>query len=87
MIEYVNQLGSGAPRIGPPPMGTNASVWSLDTAADPVGGYRVEEADAVLDAGEREKAARLLLPGHRHRYLAAHLGHDQEQEQEQGNQT
>ncbi|MET9693843.1 4'-phosphopantetheinyl transferase superfamily protein [Streptomyces sp. NPDC006514] len=74
MIEYVNQLGSGAPRIGPPPTGTDASVWSLDTAADTVGGYRVEEAAAVLDAGEREKAARLLLPGHRHRYLAAHLG-------------
>ncbi|WP_327387777.1 4'-phosphopantetheinyl transferase family protein [Streptomyces sp. NBC_01207] len=74
MIEYVNQLGLGAPRIGPPPTGTDASVWSLDTAAVTVGGYRVEEADAVLDAGEREKAARLLLPGHRHRYLASHLG-------------
>ncbi|WP_328792513.1 MULTISPECIES: 4'-phosphopantetheinyl transferase family protein [unclassified Streptomyces] len=73
MIEYVNQLGRGAPWIGPAPTGTDASVWSLDTAADTVGGYRVEEADAVLDAGEREKAAQ-LLPGHRHRYLASHLG-------------
>ncbi|WKD36969.1 4'-phosphopantetheinyl transferase family protein [Streptomyces xanthophaeus] len=74
MIEYVNQLGPGAPRIGPPPSGTAASVWSLDTTAGTVGGYRVEEADAVLDAGEREKAARLVLPGLRHRYLASHLG-------------
>ncbi|MFI7178693.1 4'-phosphopantetheinyl transferase family protein [Streptomyces spororaveus] len=74
MIEYVNQLGSGAPRIGPRPAGTAASVWVLDTTADTVGGYRVGEADAVLDAGEREKAGRLLLPGHRHRYVAAHLG-------------
>ncbi|MFD5411022.1 4'-phosphopantetheinyl transferase family protein [Streptomyces nojiriensis] len=74
MIEYVNQLGPGAPRIGPPPAGTAASVWSVDTTADTVGGYRVQEADAVLDAGEREKAARLALPGHRHRYHASHLG-------------
>ncbi|MFJ6483771.1 MULTISPECIES: hypothetical protein [unclassified Streptomyces] len=64
MIEYVDQLGSGAPRIGPPPTGTAAPVWSLDTAADTVGGYRVQEADAVLEARNRERAARLLLPDH-----------------------
>ncbi|MFJ7589413.1 4'-phosphopantetheinyl transferase family protein [Streptomyces sp. NPDC097617] len=74
MIEYVNQLGSGAPSTGPAPVGTDALVWSLDTTAQVLGGHRVQDADTVLDAGEREKAARMRLPGLRHRYLAAHLG-------------
>ncbi|WP_405443852.1 4'-phosphopantetheinyl transferase superfamily protein [Streptomyces avidinii] len=74
MIEYVNQLGAGAPLTGPAPTGTDAVVWSLDTTADALGGYRTQDAPTVLDAGEREKAARLRLPGLRHRYLAAHLG-------------
>ncbi|MFI8345174.1 4'-phosphopantetheinyl transferase family protein [Streptomyces sp. NPDC085639] len=74
MIEYVNQLGADGPVIGPAPTGTDALVWSLDTTAHILGGHRTQDALTVLDAGEREKAARLRLPGLRHRYLAAHLG-------------
>lgn len=74
MIEYVNHLGGGVPRTGPVPSGATAAVWSLDTAADVVGGYRVQDAGAVLDAGERERAERLLRPGARQRFLASHLG-------------
>ncbi|MGW6982186.1 4'-phosphopantetheinyl transferase family protein [Streptomyces sp. NPDC054932] len=74
MIEYVNRLGPGTPRTGPAPTGTTAIVWSLDITAHTIGGHRVEDAHAVLDAEERAKAARLLRPDARHRYLAAHLG-------------
>ncbi|MFF8266665.1 4'-phosphopantetheinyl transferase family protein [Streptomyces sp. NPDC016562] len=74
MIEYVEQLGGAVPRIGPPPEGAAVAVWSMDTLRDVVGGYRVAEAAAVLDADERERAARLLRPGVRQRYLASHVG-------------
>lgn len=66
MIEYVSQLGSGATLIGPPPTGTAASVWSLDTAADTVGGYRVEEADAVLEVADHHDQGRGRGQGQRH---------------------
>ncbi|MEU9147506.1 4'-phosphopantetheinyl transferase superfamily protein [Streptomyces sp. NPDC048349] len=74
MIDYVNRLGDGAPRTGPPPEGAAVAVWSLDTRLESVGGYPVAEAAAVLDAAERERAGRLLQPADRHRYLASHLG-------------
>ncbi|MGW6982371.1 4'-phosphopantetheinyl transferase superfamily protein [Streptomyces sp. NPDC054932] len=74
MIEHVNQLGVTPPHTGPPPTGTTAVVWSLDTTLHTVGGHPTTDADTVLDTGEREKAARLLLPGARHRYITSHLG-------------
>ncbi|MFD3548476.1 4'-phosphopantetheinyl transferase family protein [Streptomyces sp. NPDC058655] len=74
MIEHVNQLGSAAPETGAPPRGRSVAVWCLDTTLDQVGGHRVDRASAVLDAGERDRAARLVRSGDRHRYLASHLG-------------
>ncbi|MEV8536196.1 4'-phosphopantetheinyl transferase superfamily protein [Streptomyces sp. NPDC051211] len=74
MSEYVNQLGGALPATGPRPTGTAVTVWSLDTTLAVVGGHPVAEAAAVLDAAERERADRLVRPGHRQRYLASHLG-------------
>ncbi|MFI8362045.1 4'-phosphopantetheinyl transferase family protein [Streptomyces sp. NPDC085612] len=74
MIEYVNQLGGGAPSTGPLPAGASAVVWSLDTTATEVGGHRLRDAERVLDAEERERASRMVRPGLRDRYLASHLG-------------
>ncbi|WP_327132152.1 4'-phosphopantetheinyl transferase superfamily protein [Streptomyces sp. NBC_01343] len=74
MSTYVNRLGEDAPRTGEPPAGTAVAVWSLDTTLDVVGGHRVDAALSLLDAGERERAGRLLRAGDRHRYLASHVG-------------
>ncbi|MGW5852316.1 4'-phosphopantetheinyl transferase family protein [Streptomyces sp. NPDC055254] len=75
MIQHVNVLGAL-----PPPVEDRSStsaavtVWSLDTTLDVVGGLPVGEAAAVLDAAEQERAARLVRPGDRHRYIASHVG-------------
>ncbi|MER5931190.1 4'-phosphopantetheinyl transferase superfamily protein [Streptomyces sp. NPDC002054] len=74
MTEYVNPLGGARPATGARPTGTAVAVWSLDTTLPVVGGHPVAEAVAVLDAAERERADRLIRPGHRQRYLASHLG-------------
>ncbi|MEU9231497.1 4'-phosphopantetheinyl transferase family protein [Streptomyces subrutilus] len=74
MIDHVNELADGTPRTGPHPGGAAVAVWSLDTRRETVAGRPVAEAGAVLDADERERAARLLRPADRHRYLASHLG-------------
>ncbi|CAM5352829.1 4'-phosphopantetheinyl transferase [Streptomyces avidinii] len=74
MIKSLSQLGPAAPRTGPLPVGRAVSVWALDTTLDAVGGYRVADAAAVLDAGEADRAARLLRDADRHRYLTSHLG-------------
>ncbi|MFG2994748.1 4'-phosphopantetheinyl transferase family protein [Streptomyces sp. NPDC048257] len=73
MIEHVNQLGADAPHTGPAPTGTTAAVWSINTAAHTIGGHHVNDAHTILDTNERDKAARLLRPGDRHRYVASHL--------------
>ncbi|MFG2979870.1 4'-phosphopantetheinyl transferase family protein [Streptomyces sp. NPDC048258] len=73
MIEYVNQVGGDAPRTGPAPEGAAVAVWSLDTSLESVAGHPVAEAVALLDAGEQERAGRLLRPADRQRYLASHL--------------
>ncbi|MFF1559409.1 4'-phosphopantetheinyl transferase family protein [Streptomyces sp. NPDC058279] len=74
MTVYVNQLGGDPPRVGLPPEGGAVIVWALDTGRSVVAGHAVEEAAAVLDAAERERAGRLVRPGDRHAYLASHLG-------------
>lgn len=74
MIKSLSQLGHAAPRTGPLPVGRAVSVWALDTTLDVVGGYRVADAAAVLDAGEADRAAKLLREADRHRYVASHLG-------------
>ncbi|MDJ0379763.1 4'-phosphopantetheinyl transferase superfamily protein [Streptomyces sp. G-G2] len=74
MIEYVNQLGGGPPRIGAPPQGGDVSVWALSTTLDVVGGHRVTEAHSLLDATERDAASRRRQQADRHRYLASHIG-------------
>ncbi|MCX4525932.1 4'-phosphopantetheinyl transferase superfamily protein [Streptomyces sp. NBC_01551] len=74
MTEYVNQLSGDTPLIGAPPVGTDITVWSLDTTLAAVGGLRVEEALPILDAAERERAGRLVRAGDRQRYLASHVG-------------
>ncbi|MBT2471039.1 4'-phosphopantetheinyl transferase superfamily protein [Streptomyces sp. ISL-66] len=74
MIKSLSQLGRAAPRTGPLPVGPAVSVWALDTTLDIVGGYRVPDAAAVLDAAEVERAAKLLREADRHRYLTSHLG-------------
>ncbi|MGW7098981.1 4'-phosphopantetheinyl transferase family protein [Streptomyces sp. NPDC054838] len=74
MTVYVNQLGGDTPRVGPPPEGGGLTVWALDTRRGVVAGHAVEEAAAVLDAAERERAGRLVRPADRHGYLASHLG-------------
>ncbi|MET9319039.1 4'-phosphopantetheinyl transferase superfamily protein [Streptomyces sp. NPDC003038] len=74
MIETVNQLGGGIPRIRALPQGATAVVWALDTTLDVVGGRPVDRAEALLDTAEREKAGRLLRPADRRRYLASHIG-------------
>ncbi|MER7463481.1 4'-phosphopantetheinyl transferase superfamily protein [Streptomyces sp. NPDC097981] len=71
---YVNRLGEDLPRTGEIPAGPAVAVWSLDTTLDVVGGHRVDQATAILDASERERAERLLRAGDRHRYLASHVG-------------
>ncbi|MFC9295900.1 4'-phosphopantetheinyl transferase family protein [Streptomyces sp. NPDC057011] len=74
MIEYVNELGGGAPRTGAIPGPGAVAVWSLDTTLEVVGGLPVGAAGAVLDGAERERAGNLLRPADRQRYLASHLG-------------
>ncbi len=74
MIDHVNELADDAPRTGTPPEGAAVAVWSLDTRRDSVAGRPVAGAGEVLDAAEQERAARLLRPADRHRYLASHLG-------------
>lgn len=74
VTEEVNQLGGETPRLGALPAGATVAVWALDTTRDVVGGHAVAEASAVLDAGEQDRAGRLLRPGDRHRYVASHLG-------------
>ncbi|MFE2476416.1 4'-phosphopantetheinyl transferase superfamily protein [Streptomyces sp. NPDC059389] len=74
MSTYVNRLGEETPRIGDPPAGTAVAVWSLDTTLEVVGGHRIDEALSLLDAGEQERAGRLLRAGDRQRYLASHVG-------------
>ncbi|WP_405921415.1 4'-phosphopantetheinyl transferase family protein [Streptomyces sp. NBC_00122] len=73
MIEYMNQLGGDAPRTGTAPEGAAVAVWSLDTSLESVGGHEVAAAVALLDAGEQERAGKLLRPADRQRYLASHL--------------
>ncbi|MFJ6717733.1 4'-phosphopantetheinyl transferase family protein [Streptomyces sp. NPDC091259] len=74
MTVYLNQLGGDRPRVGPPPEGEAVIVWTLDTGRSVVAEHAVEEAAAVLDAAERERAGRLVRPADRHVYLASHLG-------------
>ncbi|MBW5485057.1 4'-phosphopantetheinyl transferase family protein [Streptomyces bambusae] len=74
MIAYVSRLDGTAPGFDALADRQGPSVWSLDTTLDVVGGLRVADAAATLDAAERERAGRLLRPGDRHRYLASHLG-------------
>ncbi|KJY16595.1 MULTISPECIES: 4'-phosphopantetheinyl transferase family protein [Streptomyces] len=73
MIEHVNQLGPTAPAAGPAPTPDTPVVWALNTTIDAVGGHPVAEASSVLDAEERERAARFHTPGLAHRYVASHL--------------
>lgn len=70
----MNRIGEDLPRTGALPTGSAVAVWALDTTLDVVGGHRVEEALPLLDANERDRAARLLRAGERHRYLASHVG-------------
>ncbi|WP_328787969.1 MULTISPECIES: 4'-phosphopantetheinyl transferase family protein [unclassified Streptomyces] len=65
-------LGTAAPRRGIRPIGAAVALWRLDTRREVIGGHRV--GDALLDASERSRAAALVRPGDRHRYLAAHVG-------------
>ncbi|MCX4629799.1 4'-phosphopantetheinyl transferase superfamily protein [Streptomyces sp. NBC_01443] len=74
MSTYVNRLGEDAPRTGEVPTGTAVTVWSLDTTLGVVGGHRIDEAPALLDANERERAQRLVRAEDRHRFLASHVG-------------
>ncbi|MET9696184.1 4'-phosphopantetheinyl transferase superfamily protein [Streptomyces sp. NPDC006529] len=74
MIEYVNQLGGAAPRIGALPQGDAVSLWALDTTLEVVGGHRVAGALPLLDAAERDQAGRRRRQADRHRYLASHVG-------------
>ncbi|MGW0390769.1 4'-phosphopantetheinyl transferase family protein [Streptomyces sp. NPDC003042] len=75
MIDYVNQLGGDTPRIGALPVGGDAAaVWSLDTTRTVIGGHAVDGAVELLDATERDRAARLLREGDRRSYLASHIG-------------
>nr|WSX53058.1 4'-phosphopantetheinyl transferase superfamily protein [Streptomyces sp. NBC_00974] len=74
MIKSLSWLGRAAPRTGPLPVGRAGAAWALDTTLDAVGGYRVADAAAVLDAAEAERAAKLLREADRHRYLTSHLG-------------
>ncbi|MCX5198274.1 4'-phosphopantetheinyl transferase superfamily protein [Streptomyces sp. NBC_00249] len=74
MIDHVNQLGAEAARLGPLPVGTDVAVWALDTRLAVIGGRKADGAEALLDTGERERAARLLRDSHRRSYLASHLG-------------
>ncbi|MFE9929346.1 4'-phosphopantetheinyl transferase family protein [Streptomyces sp. NPDC005533] len=74
MIEHVNQLGGEPPHIGPSPDDSGPVVWAWDTTADTLGGHPVKDAATILDADERTRAARMIKPADRHRYLAAHLG-------------
>ncbi|MFF8262659.1 4'-phosphopantetheinyl transferase family protein [Streptomyces virginiae] len=73
MIEHVNQLGPNPPVPGPAPTPTTPVVWALNTTAPAVGGHPVTEADSILDAEERERAARFHTPGLAHRYVTSHL--------------
>ncbi|MFB7172830.1 4'-phosphopantetheinyl transferase family protein [Streptomyces sp. NPDC056254] len=73
MIEHVNQLGPTAPVSGPAPTPAAPVVWALNTTVDTVGGHRVADADSVLDAEERDRAARFHTPDLAHRYAASHL--------------
>jgi 4'-phosphopantetheinyl transferase len=74
VIEHVNELGVGAPRVGTLPTGAAVSVWSLDTTLETVGGHRVSGIPPMLDGNERDRATRLLRAGDRQRYLASHIG-------------
>ncbi|MFF5444577.1 4'-phosphopantetheinyl transferase family protein [Streptomyces sp. NPDC012888] len=82
MIEYVKELGEAvavtgappAPARPPGPAGPAVDVWSLDISRQVVGGHPVAGALPLLDDAERERAARLLRPADRHRYLASHVG-------------
>ncbi|MEU8433569.1 4'-phosphopantetheinyl transferase superfamily protein [Streptomyces sp. NPDC029216] len=74
MIDQLNQLDGGEPGFGALPTGSDVAVWSLDTTLGVIGGHETGGATALLDADERERAARLLRPGDRRSYLASHLG-------------
>ncbi|MFD0270356.1 4'-phosphopantetheinyl transferase family protein [Streptomyces sp. NPDC127106] len=75
MSTHLNLLGGDVPPgTGEPLAGAAVAVWSLDTTLDVVGGHRVEEALALLDAEERDRSARFVRPVDRHRYLASHIG-------------
>ncbi|WP_326587518.1 4'-phosphopantetheinyl transferase family protein [Streptomyces sp. NBC_01294] len=65
-------LGTTAPRQGIRPARGAVALWRLDTRQDVIGGHRV--GGALLDTAERSRAAALVRPGDRHRYLAAHVG-------------
>lgn len=73
MSTHLNLLGGDVPRVDAL-AGTGATVWSLDTTLDVVGGHRVDEALPILDTEERERAARFVRAADRRRYLASHLG-------------
>ncbi|MFE0603962.1 4'-phosphopantetheinyl transferase family protein [Streptomyces sp. NPDC058892] len=73
MIENINQLGANPPAPGPAPTAVAPVVWALNTTIDTVGGHPVKDAHTILDAGERERAARFRTPGLAHRYTASHL--------------
>ncbi|MEU3407307.1 4'-phosphopantetheinyl transferase superfamily protein [Streptomyces sp. NPDC006670] len=74
MIEELKQLGGAAPRTGDLPRGSAVAVWSLDTTRGVIGGHEAEGAEALLDADERKRAARLVRADDRRTYLASHLG-------------
>ncbi|MEU8773939.1 4'-phosphopantetheinyl transferase superfamily protein [Streptomyces sp. NPDC048606] len=73
MIADMRELDADAPRVGPRPTGGAVTVWTLDTTLRRVGGHRVDEAEALLDPSERERAGRLVRAGDRRTYLASHL--------------
>ncbi|MFB7979091.1 4'-phosphopantetheinyl transferase family protein [Streptomyces vinaceus] len=74
MSTYVNRLGEDVPRLGESPAGAAVAVWSLDTTLAVVGGHRIDEAPAIMDAGERERAGQMRWDRDRHRYFASHVG-------------
>ncbi|WP_234332527.1 4'-phosphopantetheinyl transferase superfamily protein [Streptomyces sp. NRRL S-87] len=54
------------------PAAAEVALWRLDTTRTRVGGRPV--GDALLDAAERDRAARFVRPADRERYRAAHVG-------------
>ncbi|MFJ5551409.1 4'-phosphopantetheinyl transferase family protein [Streptomyces sp. NPDC093225] len=66
------ELGGDAVPAVRRPAAAEVALWRLDTTRTRVGGRPV--GDALLDAAERDRAARFVRPADRERYRAAHVG-------------